>query len=109
MSKKNPLEIVVASLYKIPVIDGNKQVPEHKILMRANMKVTRGYVDSINDNSSDNFKMMVIDEKETVKLHERMQEKKERINEAVALKKASDANIIGKALSNVLKEEPKKT
>lgn len=103
----NRNEIVIASLYKIPQMDGQLML-DHKILKRKNMKVTRDYVEEINKNTHDNSKLMEIDEKATKKLHETIENRRVKIKEVVDLKAAVNANLVGEAMKKILKPEPKK-
>lgn len=102
---KDPNEMVVADLYEVPRMHG-KLMPSAKILRRGGNIVRRSYVDFINENTEDNQRTMVIDEKATKKNQEARTAKLNARKESIALKRAVDANIIGRALGNII-EKPK--
>lgn len=98
-AKVNPNKIVVADKYGIPIYNG-KQLLDQKVLIRKNMKVTKSYVDSINESSSDNNKLMVVNEKATKELHERYAKKEAKRKELRELKRVEDTNV----LKNIIKD-----
>lgn len=104
---KNPNEIVVADLYEVPRMHG-ELMPESKRLRRKANVVTRAYVDFINQNTEDNQRIMVIDEKATKKNQADREAKKESRKEEIAIKKAVEANLIGKAIGKIVSEPVKK-
>ena len=101
------MEIVVANLYKLFHRDGVFH-KDQKDLVRKGAKVTREYVESNNANWEDNGKWYEIDEEATAENQLQREMELEERNNRIELKRASDANLLGNAMSNVLESAAKK-
>lgn len=104
------MEIVVADLFQLQRVNG-KFSKEHKILSHPSQKVTKNYVDEINENSHESGKFYVIDKEATKKNKSEREEHLKALELEVEASKISAKDLLG-AISKGVKaentEEPKK-
>lgn len=99
------MEIVVADLFQLQRVNG-KFSTEHKILSHPSQKVTKNYVDEINDNSHESGKFYVINVEATKKNKADREEHLKALELEDEASKISAKDLLG-AISKGVKAEKK--
>jgi seryl-tRNA synthetase len=101
------MRIVVADLYQLQRMNGKFTV-QHKTLAHPRQKVAESYVNEINENSEENGRLYIIDEKATKENHEARENHLKALEMREQAAKITPEAILG-ALSNSVKKEVKET
>ena len=99
------MRIVVADLYQLQRMNGKFTV-QHKTLVHPKQKVAESYVNEINENSEENGRLYIIDEKATNENHEARENHLKALEMREQAAKITPEAILG-ALSNSVKKAAK--